>query len=119
LRRRRSRRSRTFDDKNDLRAGFDRFNPDALAANQRILDLVAHFARRENATPAQVALAWVMAQRPWIVPMPGTRSLQHLHENIGAIDVDLGLKVCHGRNAAASLGQFPIRAPSDTLPALS
>jgi len=79
----------TFDDKNDLRAGFDRFKPDALAANQRILDLVSHFARREAATPAQVALAWVMAQRPWIVPIPGTRSLRHLHENIGAIDVDL------------------------------
>jgi aryl-alcohol dehydrogenase-like predicted oxidoreductase len=89
LRRRRSRRFRTFDDKNDLRAGFDRFKPDALAANQRIRDLGAHFARRENATPAQVALAWVMAQRPRIVPIPGTRSLQHLHENIGAIDVDL------------------------------
>jgi aryl-alcohol dehydrogenase-like predicted oxidoreductase len=79
----------TFDDKNDLRAGFDRFKPDALASNQRILDLVAHFARRENATLAQVALAWVMAQHPWIVPIPGTRDLRHLHENIGAIYIDL------------------------------
>jgi aryl-alcohol dehydrogenase-like predicted oxidoreductase len=78
-----------FDYKTDLRAGFDRFKPEALAANQRILDLLARFAAREDATLPQVALAWVMAQRPWIVPIPGTRSQQHLHENIGAIDIDL------------------------------
>jgi aryl-alcohol dehydrogenase-like predicted oxidoreductase len=79
----------TFDAKTDLRSGFDRFRPEALAANQRILDLLARFAARENATLPQVALAWVMAQRPWIVPIPGTRSQQHLRENIGAIDVNL------------------------------
>jgi aryl-alcohol dehydrogenase-like predicted oxidoreductase len=79
----------TFNAKNDLRAGFDRFKPEALAANQRILDLLARFATREDATLPQVALAWVMAQRPWIVPIPGTRSTQHLRENLGAIDVDL------------------------------
>ena len=79
----------TFDDKTDLRSGFDRFKPEALAANQRILDLLERFAARENGTLPQVALAWVMAQRPWIVPIPGTRSKQHLLENIGAIDVEL------------------------------
>ena len=78
-----------FDAKTDLRAGFDRFQPEALAANQRILDLLARFAVREDATLPQVALAWVLAQRPWIVPIPGTSKQQHLHENIGAIDVDL------------------------------
>ena len=79
----------TFDGKTDLRAGFDRFQPEALAANQRILDLLARFATREEATLPQIALAWVMAQRPWIVPIPGTRRQQHLRDNIGAIDVDL------------------------------
>jgi aryl-alcohol dehydrogenase-like predicted oxidoreductase len=78
-----------FDGKTDLRAGFDRFQPEALAANQRILDLLARFATREEATLPQVALAWVMAQRPWIVPIPGTRKQQHLRDNIGAIDVEL------------------------------
>jgi aryl-alcohol dehydrogenase-like predicted oxidoreductase len=79
----------TFDAKTDLRSGFDRFKPEALAANQRILNLLARFAAREDATLPQVALAWVMAQRPWIVPIPGTRSQQHLRENVGAIDVNL------------------------------
>jgi len=79
----------TFDGKTDLRAGFDRFQPDALAANQRILDLLARFATREGATLPQIALAWVMAQRPWIVPIPGTGKPQHLRDNIGAIDVAL------------------------------
>lgn len=79
----------TFDAKTDLRSSFDRFQPAALAANQRIIDLVRHFAGRENATAAQVALAWVMAQRPWIVPIPGTSKPQHLRDNVGAIDVNL------------------------------
>jgi aryl-alcohol dehydrogenase-like predicted oxidoreductase len=63
-----------LDPKTDLRAGFDRFTPEAMAANQPIVDLVARFARRENATPSQIALAWLMAQKPWIVPIPGTRA---------------------------------------------
>ncbi|MDB5725437.1 MAG: oxidoreductase, aldo/keto reductase family [Novosphingobium sp.] len=80
-----------LDPKNDLRAGFDRFQPAALAANQPILDLLSTFAARESATLPQIALAWVMAQRPWIVPIPGTSKLQHLRDNVGAIDVDLSL----------------------------
>ena len=78
-----------FDGKTDLRAGFDRFQPDALAANQRILDVLARFAEREDATLPQIALAWVMTQRPWIVPIPGTSKVHHLHDNVGAIDVNL------------------------------
>ena len=78
-----------FDEKTDLRAGFDRFQPEAMAANQRILDVLTHFATREEATLPQIALAWVMAQRSWIVPIPGTRRRQHICENVGAIDVDL------------------------------
>lgn len=78
-----------LDDKTDLRAGFDRFQPDALAANQRVLGVLRGFAAREQASLPQIALAWVMAQRPWIVPIPGTSKIRHLHDNVGAIDVDL------------------------------
>jgi len=78
-----------LDEETDLRTKFDRFQPDALAANQPILDVLAEFARRENATLPQIALAWVMAQRPWIVPIPGTSKPQHLRDNVGSIDVDL------------------------------
>lgn len=78
-----------LDDKTDLRAGFDRFQPGAMAANQRVLDVLRGFAAREQATLPQIALAWVMAQRSWIVPIPGTSKVQHLRDNVGAIDVDL------------------------------
>jgi aryl-alcohol dehydrogenase-like predicted oxidoreductase len=80
-----------IDPKTDLRAGFDRFQPSAMAANQRILDVLRGFAVREQATLPQIALAWVMAQRPWIVPIPGTSKVQHLRDNVGAIDVDLSI----------------------------
>lgn len=73
----------------DLRSGFERFSPANLAANQHVVDLVRQFARKENATPSQIALAWLLAQKPWIVPIPGTRSVDHLHENLGALRVQL------------------------------
>jgi len=73
-----------LDPKTDLRAGFDRFTPAALAANQPVVDLLTRFAKKKNATPAQLSLAWLLAQKPFIVPIPGTRSLAHLHENLGA-----------------------------------
>ena len=78
-----------FDPKTDLRSGFDRFSPENLAANMPIVDLLKRFAEKENATPAQVALAWLLAQKPWIVPIPGTRNIDHLNENLGAINVQL------------------------------
>lgn len=78
-----------FDPKTDLRSGFDRFSPENLAANTPIVDLLIRFAEKENATPAQVALAWLLAQKPWIVPIPGTRNIDHLDENVGAINVQL------------------------------
>ena len=82
--------SRTrLDPKTDLRSGFDRFSPENIAANEPIVDLLKRAARQENATPAQVALAWLLAQKPWIVPIPGTRNLAHFQENAKAIDVDL------------------------------
>ncbi len=79
----------TFDQKKDLRHGFDRFSSANLAANKPIVDLLKRFAEKENATRAQVAIAWLLAQKPWIVPIPGTRRLDHLEENLGAINVQL------------------------------
>ena len=78
-----------FDPKTDLRSGFDRFSPENLAANRPIVDLLKRFAEKKNATPAQIALAWLLAQKPWIVPIPGTRNIDHLNENLGAINVQL------------------------------
>jgi aryl-alcohol dehydrogenase-like predicted oxidoreductase len=78
-----------FDQKKDLRHGFDRFSSANLAANMPIVDLLKRFAKKENATLAQVAIAWLLAQKPWIVPIPGTRRLDHQEENLGAINVHL------------------------------
>jgi aryl-alcohol dehydrogenase-like predicted oxidoreductase len=77
----------TFDSKTDLRADFDRFSAMNLAANMPVVDLLRRMAKEKKATPAQVALAWLLAQKPWIVPIPGTRRVDHLEENLGAIDV--------------------------------
>ncbi len=73
----------------DLRNGIPRFAADARAANQAVVDLLARIARRLTATPAQVALAWLLAQKPWIVPIPGTRKLARLEENLAAADLEL------------------------------
>jgi aryl-alcohol dehydrogenase-like predicted oxidoreductase len=78
-----------FDPKTDLRSGFDRFSPENLEANRPIVDWLGRFAEKKNATPAQIALAWLLAQKPWIVPIPGTRNIDHLEENLGAINVQL------------------------------
>jgi len=78
-----------LDPKTDLRSGFDRFSPENLAANRPVVDLLIRFAEKKNATPAQIALSWLSAQKPWIVPIPGTRNLDHLSENLGAIPVQL------------------------------
>jgi aryl-alcohol dehydrogenase-like predicted oxidoreductase len=78
----------TFDS-SDFRSSLPRFAPAALAANQALVDLLGRIAERKRATPAQVALAWLLAQKPWIVPIPGTTKLHRLDENIGALDVEL------------------------------
>ena len=78
-----------LDPKTDLRAGFDRFSPENLAANRPIVEAVQRFADRKNATIAQISLAWLLAQKPWIVPIPGTRNIDHLDENLGATKVQL------------------------------
>ena len=78
-----------LDPKTDLRAEFARFSPENVAANWPIVQLLTRFAGEKGATPAQIALAWLLAQKPWIVPIPGTRNMGHLNENLGAIDVRL------------------------------
>jgi aryl-alcohol dehydrogenase-like predicted oxidoreductase len=73
----------------DFRSTLPRFTPEALKANQALIDLLESIGRRKNATPAQIALAWLLAQKPWIVPIPGTTKLNRLEENIGAASVEL------------------------------
>ena len=73
----------------DFRAASPRFTPEAREHNLALVDLVRKVATRKQATPAQIALAWLLAQRPWIVPIPGTTKLQRLEENLGAVDVQL------------------------------
>ena len=73
----------------DFRSISPRFAPDARAANMAMVDLLKRIAERKHATPAQIALAWLLAQKPWIVPIPGTRKLERLEENIGAASVEL------------------------------
>lgn len=74
---------------NDFRKSLPRFAPDALQKNQALVDLLKRIGTEKQATPAQIALAWLLAQRPWIVPIPGTTKLHRLEENLGAVDVDL------------------------------
>jgi aryl-alcohol dehydrogenase-like predicted oxidoreductase len=76
-------------DSSDLRSTLPRFTPEARKANQRLVDLLGQIAERKKATPAQIALAWLLAQRPWIVPIPGTTKLKRLEENIGAASIEL------------------------------
>ena len=78
-----------FDQNMDLRSGFPRFFLENITANMPIVDLLRRIAERKEATPAQISLAWLLAQKPWIVPIPGTRNLDHLNENLGAINVQL------------------------------
>jgi aryl-alcohol dehydrogenase-like predicted oxidoreductase len=78
-----------LDPKTDFRSGFDRFSPANLAANLPIVDLLKRFAQSKSATPAQIALAWLLAQKPFIVSIPGTRSSAHLRENLGALEIAL------------------------------
>src|SRR5262249_15522678 len=78
----------TFDI-SDFRNKLPRFKPEARKANQTLVDLIGRFAQQKKATPAQIALAWLLGQKPWIVPIPGTTKLHRLEENLGAVNVDL------------------------------
>ena len=79
--------NKTFDS-TDFRSIVPRFSPEARQANQGLVDLISSFADQKNATAAQIALAWVLAQKPWIVPIPGTTKLHRLEENLGAVNIE-------------------------------
>ena len=78
-----------FDDPNDLRKDFPRFTPEALEANFKVVEFLKDLGARKGITPAQIALAWLLAQKPWIVPIPGGTKLEHLDDNLAAADVEL------------------------------
>ena len=73
----------------DIRSRLPRYTPEARKANRAVIDLLARIGEQKGATPAQIALAWLLAQKPWIVPIPGSRKLERLEENIGAVTIDL------------------------------
>ena len=73
----------------DFRSILPRFTPEAMKANRALVDLLGQIAKKKDATPAQIAIAWLLAQKPWIVPIPGTTKLHRLAENLGAADVEL------------------------------
>ena len=91
----------TFD-RSDFRSTLPRFTPEALKANQTLIALLGRIAERHQATPAQIALAWLLAQKPWIVPIPGTTKLHRLHENIGAVAIELAADDLREIDGAAS-----------------
>ena len=91
----------TFDS-SDFRNSLPRFTPEARKANQTLVDLVAKIAEQKQATSAQIALAWLLAQKPWIVPIPGTTKLSRLEENIGAVSVELTSEDLREIGSAAS-----------------
>lgn len=78
-----------FDDPNDLRKDFPRFTPEAMEANFKVVDFLKELAGRKKSTPAQIALAWLLAQKPWVVPIPGGTKLEHLDDNLPAADLRL------------------------------
>jgi len=89
-------------DSTDFRSTLPRFTPEAMKANQALIDLLGSIAARKKATPAQIALAWLLAQKPWIVPIPGTTKLHRLEENIGALSVALTADDLREINGAAA-----------------
>jgi len=103
--------SRTFD-KTDIRSSIPRFTPEARKANQALVDLLGKIGKSRNATPAQIALAWLLAQKPWIVPIPGTTKLHRLEENIGAAAIELSAEDLRQiENAAAEIEVHGARYP--------
>ena len=88
--------------KNDFRQIVPRFTPEARKANQALVDLLGQVAKQKNATPAQIALAWLLAQKPWMVPIPGTTKLNRLEENLGAASVQLTPDELRAIDGAAS-----------------
>jgi aryl-alcohol dehydrogenase-like predicted oxidoreductase len=78
-----------FDSGTDLRANFPRFKPEAMRANMPVVEMLRAVARRKNATPVQIALAWLLAQKPWVVPISGMDKMEYIDDNLKSIDVEL------------------------------
>ena len=91
----------TFD-KKDFRSTVPRLSPENIKANMAFVDLVSAVAQRKDVTPAQIALAWILAQKPWFVPIPGTTKMDRLHENLGAAAVELTPDELQEINTASS-----------------
>jgi aryl-alcohol dehydrogenase-like predicted oxidoreductase len=89
-------------DATDFRNIVPRFTPEARKANQAMVDLMGTIAQQKNATPAQIALAWLLAQKPWIAPIPGTTKIHRLEENLGAVNVELTKQDLDAIESAAS-----------------
>jgi aryl-alcohol dehydrogenase-like predicted oxidoreductase len=100
-------RNSAFDD-SDIRSRNPRFTPEAIKANQTVIDLLTSIGAQKQSTPAQIALAWLLAQKPWIVPIPGSRKIERLEENIGAAQVELTKddlqKIDHAMSTITVLG---------------
>ena len=108
--------TRTTFDITDFRNRSPRFAPDARAAKLALVDLLERVAERKRATPAQIALAWLLARKPWIVPIPGTTKLHRLEENLGAADVELTRDDLHEiGDAAAKIQVQGARLPEEVL----
>jgi len=97
----------TFDPKSDLRSGFDRFQPESIAANKPFVDRITELAKRKGATTAQLSLAWLLAQKPFVVPIPGTGKIKHLEENIEAANLILTAEDL--KEIDRALSEFKIR----------
>lgn len=95
-----------FDPKSDLRAGFDRFRPESITANKPFVDRITKLAKRKEATTAQLSLAWLLAQKPFIVPIPGTSKVKHLQENIES--TKLVLTTEDMKEIASALSEFKV-----------
>jgi aryl-alcohol dehydrogenase-like predicted oxidoreductase len=93
---------KTTFDSSDFRNIVPRFSPEARKANQAVVDLLGRIAEQKRATPAQIALAWLLAQRPWIVPIPGTTKASRLEENLGAVNIKLTADDLREIDSAAS-----------------
>jgi aryl-alcohol dehydrogenase-like predicted oxidoreductase len=93
---------KTTFDSSDFRNIVPRFTPDARKANQAVVDLLGRIAEQKKATPAQIALAWLLAQKPWMVPIPGTTKISRLEENLGAVNINLSADDLHEIDSAAS-----------------
>jgi aryl-alcohol dehydrogenase-like predicted oxidoreductase len=104
--------------KNDFRSSVPRFAPEVREANLALINLIKEVASRKSATPAQIALGWLLAQKPWIVPIPGTLKLNRLEENLGGADIEFSPKeLADFSTAASNLKLVGDRTPKEWLDA--